>query len=299
MSTKLVPGQYKIVAPWKSCGTPGCRLPDFHSGLHDTEKCRRLPSKRTVVSKCLRRSPRFCTQPFPWWELPRDLQIAVLLKLSDDSIELLRQLSRLARFLRPIRPFILEVLRIDARLVDLIDQPWCSSTRKSNQEANQSLAAQFIGVHKLDTYEPVEEVMAVDLVLIRPHECRPRSWKWRLRVRFHAAGKPLDDGDKVELAFLEVWYTPGTRLGQPRTGTRERAHSFCVGMGRQLSAGTAELHANHICVDNHIGCPIWYPQLVTSSSRILELRSFASRLFRWQVSPELVSVMQLVSAFVK
>ena len=250
------------------------------------------------MAKCLRRSPRFCTQPFSWWELPKDLQIAVLLKLSDDSIELLRQLSRLARFLRPIRPFILEALRIDARLVDLIDQPWCSSIRKSNDEANQSLTAQFIGVHKLDTRELVEEVMAVELALIRPHE-RPRTWKWRLRVRFHATGKPLHDGDEVELVFLEVWYTPGTRLGQPRMGTRKRAHSFCVGMGRQLSAGTAQLHASHICVGSRYGCPIWYPQLVTPSHGILELRSFSSRLFRWKVSPELVSVMQLASAFVK
>ena len=298
MSTKLVPGQYKIVAPWKSCGTPGCCLPDWHSGLHDTEKCRRFPSKRTVVAKCLRRSPRFRTQPFPWLDLPNDLQIAVLLKLSDDSIELLRQLSKLARFLRPIRPLILGALRIDARLMDLLDKPWRSSTRKSNQETNPSLTAEFTGVHELDTREPVEEVMAVELILIRPYE-RPRSWKWRLRIRFHATGVPLDDGDEIELAFLEVWYTPGTRLGQPRMGTRERAHSFCMGMGRQLSAGTAQLHANHICVGSRYGCPIWHPQLVTPSSGILELRSFSSRLFRWQVSPELVAVMQLVSAFVK
>ena len=251
-----------------------------------------------MVAKSLRHSPRFRAEPFPWWELPKDLQVAILLQMSDNSTQLLLQLSKQARFLRPIRPLILEALRMDARLVELLDGAWHSSTRKSHQQTNQALTATFIGVHELNTRKPVEEVMAVELILLRPHE-HPRSWKWRLRVRVYAMGAPLNNGHEAELAFLEVWYTPGTRLGQPKAGAQERAHRFCVEKGRQFSARTAELHAQNICVCRQYGCPIWYPQLVTSRSRVLELRSFASPLFRWQLPHGLMCIMRLVSAFVK
>lgn len=251
------------------------------------------------MTVCPRRSSRFRTEPFPWWELPKELQATVLLQLNDNDVtQLLLLLTRLARFLRPIRSVILEALRMDARLVELLDEHWCATALKCHQPTNQALTATFLGVHELDTHEPVEEVMAVELALVRPHK-QPRHWKWRLRVRSYATGKPLDGDDEADLAFLEVWYTPGTRLGQLTAGTRERTHRFCVGKGRQLSAGAAELRANHICVCPHYGCPIWYPQLVTSRTRVLELRSFGSPLFRWQFPHELMCVMRFVSAFVK
>ena len=110
---------------------------------------------------------------------------------------------------------------MDARLVELLDAAWRSSAHKFHQRTDQALTATFIGARELYTRKPVEEVMAVELVLVRPYE-RQRSWKWRLRVRIHATGEPLDDGDEAELSFLEVWYTPGTRLGQ-----RCRSNSRC------------------------------------------------------------------------
>ena len=225
-----------------------------------------------------------------------DLQVAVILQLGGDATQLLVQLSRLARFLRPMRLLILEALNTDARLGAVLNGDWRSTARKSShQPTTRELTATFLGVQDLDTRESVDEIMAVELALVRPRE-QPRHWKWRLRVRVHATH--LTCGDEVELAFLEVWYTPGARLGQLKAGAQERTHRFCMGKGGQLLAGTAELHANRICTSHHYGCPVWYPQLVTSEAHVLELRSFASVLFRWQVTDELTRVMRLVSSFI-
>ena len=134
------------------------------------------------------------------------------------------------------------------------------------------------------------------MALIRPREL-PRHWKWRLRVRVHATGEPLARSDEAELAFVEAWYAPGTRLGQLTAAGRQRTHRDCPGKGHQRSAETADLHANDICVCNSSGCHIWLPRLTTLESGVLELRSITRPVFLWQIPRELAHVMRLAPQF--
>ena len=104
-------GNHQIIGRSRSCGTPGCRLPDWHSGPHTFEKV--LCRSDTKPEFPIRRSPRFIHVPFPWHALGIDLQALVLLQLSRDTCELLAHLARLARVIRPMREVILRAMQLD------------------------------------------------------------------------------------------------------------------------------------------------------------------------------------------
>ena len=114
-------GNHWVIGQARPCGTPHCCLPDWHNGPHTLEKVKcRSESKRLAPA---RRSPRFIYTPFPWHELDLDLQAYVLLQLSEDRRELLSQLARLARAIRPLRAVILRAMQLDDGIDALLSTP--------------------------------------------------------------------------------------------------------------------------------------------------------------------------------
>ena len=118
---------FDVIRQGRSCGTPGCCLPDWHSGPHSLEKVACRSEKQKVI---VRRSPRFISVPFPWHALDLDLQAMVLLQLSGDAYELLSYFARLARVMRPMREVILRALQLNDEVDSLLSSSFTACDRK-------------------------------------------------------------------------------------------------------------------------------------------------------------------------
>ena len=221
----LKPGKYQVIGQSSACGTPGCLLPNWHNGPHTLEQvaCRSDQKRETVI----RRSPRFIAVPFPWQALGLDLQALVLLQLADEACELLLQLSRFARALRPMRAAILRAVELDDGIGALLSSSFAACARKLGSDPSP-LRGAFSGAHHAG--EPngqLDEHMHVELRLVRPR-LTPRSWKWALYFRMWTSNTECHH---VRLAAVQVFYTPSERIGQPRHGGRKRVHQFCAQQG--------------------------------------------------------------------
>ena len=286
---KLRVDNHQIIGKTRSCGTPGCCLPDWHSGPHTWEKVAcRSETKQEIP---IRRSPRFIHVPFPWHALDINLQALVLLQLSHDTCELLSHLARLARVIRPMRAIILRAMQLNEDVETLLSSSFIANDCKIG--CGSSLKGVFWGMHrKGDESRHINEHMLVELRLMRP-AMRPRSWKWMLQFHHWAS---MTRVDVLQLACLQLFYNPSQRIGQLRCGGRKRRHTFCEHLGRAYNVrrDAIEEHGLCVCKTNDF----MYPALATVSEDVLTLTSNDNVVFTWTLSREAACVLKLVRAFV-
>lgn len=287
---KLKPDSYEVIGQAKPCGTPGCRLPDWHNGPHTLEKVTcRSDAKRSTIR---RRSPRFINVQFPWHALDLDLQAMVLLQLSGDVYELITYLYRLARVIRPLRAAILRAIQLNDDVNNLLSSSFIGSDCKLGAESS-ACKGSFWGVH--DTGEPssqVEEHMRVELRLLRPRTT-PRSWKWMLL--FHMSSSTADGCNMLRLLSIQVFYNPSERIGQLRRG-RVRGHASCEQRGHVFAERKEMIESYGLRTRDVV--VHFYPKLTTISENTIRLSSCNKPLFTWTLPCEAACVLKLVSAFV-
>lgn len=170
--------EYYVLPALRRCGTPGCTLHDFHEGAHSTEMslCHR---RHAAVPRVARRSPRLHAIPFAWCDLSLDMQAAILLQLGESVDALLMHMAWLARNLRALRPVVLRVLQVDTRCAAALNTTWCEHSLKSLQ-AETPLKCMWRYTHL-----PLDELVKINLQLIRPIPDAPRSWRWSLQLKWH------------------------------------------------------------------------------------------------------------------
>lgn len=280
---------FEVIGQGRPCGTPGCCLPDWHSGPHSLEKvtCRSERKQKVIV----RRSPRFISVPFPWHALDLDLQAMVLLQLSGDACELLTHFAQLARVIRPMRVVILRALQLNDDVDGLLSTSFTASDRKFGADPSP-LKGSFWGVHYAgEPSSQVDEQMSVELRLLRP-KSSPRSWKWMLQFHFWSN---VSDCVCLRLACVQVFYNPSERIGRLRPGARKRGHTFCeqrgcvyVGRNQAIQCGISMRNMDALI----------YPKLTTVAENVLHLSCCNRPIFTWTVPEEAASVLKLVRAFV-
>ena len=77
----------------------------------------------------------------------------------------------------------------------------------------------------------MDERMLVELRLLRPR-ASPRSWKWMLQFHLWATAAPHDG---LQLATVQIFYNPSSRIGQLGRRGRRRGHALCGQHGRTYS----------------------------------------------------------------
>jgi hypothetical protein len=286
----LKPDNYEVIGQGRPCGTPGCCLPDWHSGPHSLEKvaCRSERKPKVIV----RRSPRLISAPFLWHALDLDLQAMVLLQLSGDVCELLTLFARLARVIRPMRVVILRALQLNDDADGLLSSSFAASDRKLGADPSP-LKGLFWGVHCAgEPSNQVDEQMRVELRLLRP-KLSPRSWKWMLQLHMWSNAS---DCDCLQLAAVQVFYNPSERIGQLRHGARKRGHTFCERHGGVYAERNEAIQQYGICMRNMDA--LIYPKLTTVAENVIRLSSCGRPIFTWTLPEEAACVLKLVRAFV-
>lgn len=290
--TSLVQGEYAIVKHKRMCGTPGCKLPDWHDGPHSRER-RRKRRRDSQPLPSPRRSPRLLPRVFPWDDLSSDLQAAVLLRLANEATELCHQLARVARNLRPWQSAVLSAIALDERLENLLSTTWSASDCKI-ERVPSSLKGVFWGVHEASTpWIQVQEEMRVNLQLQRPSQT-PRIWRWLMRVTVCASHTPI--GQDFQLADIDINLPSSTMLGIPQGQGRWRVHRMPENQCRLWGGSNDQMLTCGIGVSRPR--VLIFPKLVTLGARKMALRTCGDYIFEWDLPPSTAPVLQLVRALV-
>ena len=183
-------------------------------------------------------------------------------------------------------------MQLDDGIDALLSTTFTASDSKLGRE-HSSLRGSFWGVHRVgDRSSEVDEHMLVELRLLRPR-ASPRSWKWMLQFHLWATAAPRD---RLQLATVQIFYTPSSRIGQLGRRGHRRGHALCEQHGRIYSEDRETIRAHGVCA-----CKVntlTFPKLATVADGVLCLSSYDRNVFTWTLSHEAVCVLKLVRSFV-
>ena len=290
---QLVTGSYRVLATpgGRLCGTPGCKLRDFHDGACSTEWCTGPRRPAPTLPKARRRSPRLLPKTFPWDSLDIDLQASVIVQLACDTADAMRLMARLARELRPLRPAILHALRLHIQLRGLLNVGWDATTCKF-APSSSVLTCNWRDAHaSRATTIPLDERVNVELRL-RWDVAAPRRWRWTLRLTWDVA---TPGGASLRAASFEAVLSAVTRVGVPPVKGRSRRHSMLCGVGSTSTATLRQMDRLGACWCHRSFGNLEYMQVSTENG-LLRLVCGHTPLVVWKLTREALSAMDLVGA---
>lgn len=244
---------FEVIGQGRPCGTPGCCLPDWHSGPHSLRGL--LAGQRGSTRSLFDAHHGSSASHFRGTRLTWTCKRWSCCN-SGDACETLAHFARLARAIRPMRVVILRALQLNVEVDGLLSSSFTASDRKLRTEPSP-LMGLFWGIFSAgDPSNQVDEQMRVELRLLRP-KSSPRSWKCMLQLHMWTTASNCDC---IRLASVQVFYNPSERIGQLRSGARKRRHTFCEQRDSVYAERNEAIQQYGICI-----CATWIRSSTRSS----------------------------------